>query len=89
MTESETYVGTVCDDCAMMIANDEAPCDRPEAEVLEYLARVDAGYVGVECVSLDYGDCDEFSRARCDLCAETLAGRRHSATFFLLALEKA
>jgi hypothetical protein len=73
---------SVCDDCAMMLANGELgmgdeSADRAHAE------RIAAEWAGVPgTLVLACGDddgCDGFHTAPCDGCGSTLAGSRHAA----------
>ena len=62
-----------CDDCLMIVANDDASGmdDATEAKIRAALARIDG-----TVICNDQDDTEEFSHNRCDIC-NALAGRRH------------
>jgi hypothetical protein len=74
-TNEETYSGTACIDCAMLIANGEAPCFETEAEEFAWLQNFEARNAGIYWALGD--DTDDFSSAPCTTCGSHLGGSRH------------
>lgn len=75
-----TYKGTVCVDCLMVIANGD---DSGISDLDAWTARVDATNPTADGRYYFVPACDEdcdsghFSGSRCDYCGTTLAGDRH------------
>lgn len=77
-TTTDTYTTTVCTDCAMLIANGEAPHDLGEDETAAWLANFEARNAGIYW-ALDGDDEDDFSWSACGTCGSSLGGTRLSA----------
>jgi hypothetical protein len=70
----------ICSDCAMMIANGEAPCAATENEA-ETLAESCHGWVLLSDPSESGMDREEFSTNPCSCCGSRLCGGRHAAVY--------
>lgn len=64
---------SVCDDCAMLIANGELPEDQPEFKLEDGW---DGYHLALNCPE---DGCEEFSWHHCDGCGSKLGGNRHPA----------
>lgn len=89
--------GWVCTDCIIVIANGDAPCHLSDDELSDYLAEIEHRTLGVHVVpglGEDYhnsqgcamrGEChcetEDYSYSTCDLCGESLPGRRHGVSY--------
>lgn len=77
-TSDDTFTGTACIDCAMLIANGEAPLFETESETDAWLANFATRNEGIYWALGD--DYDDFSSAQCTCCGSTLGGSRHDVT---------
>lgn len=69
----------VCEDCAGLIANDEAtPEHRAHVEAMDLGSEGEGTWV-LTCSGDDEESCDTFSTVPCDSCGSGLAGSRHTA----------
>lgn len=71
--------GWACQDCTVLIANGDAPCDLGPAELAGYLDRVERRTGDLHVVVGD--DHDDFSWSPCDVCGGNLGGDRHRVHF--------
>jgi hypothetical protein len=74
-TPNDTYDGTACIDCVMLIANGEAPALATETEESAWLADWNSRNDGILWVLND--DYSDFSSTPCTCCGSTLGGSRH------------
>lgn len=97
MSVTVDYTGWACQDCLIMIANGEAPCDLTESELAGYLAdveRLTAGYHLVAGLPSDEHTCEPAARAAgcgcetigfswhpCEVCGGNLGGDRFAVSF--------
>ena len=74
---------TICDDCAMVLANgigslDDTDTEERIADRIQVLTEDGSSVTGPDCNET----CVEFSKSQCDVCKTHLAGRRHRATYW-------
>lgn len=74
-TSNDTFTGTACIDCAMLIANGEAPLFETEAETAAWLDAFSDRNDGIYWAMGD--ETDDFSSRPCTACGSHLGGSRH------------